>query len=94
MSRLGAPYDNAVMESFYKTLKTELLTGKRFESRHEAEKAIFEYIEMFYNTKRMHSARKYLCPREYEMKYTGLKGLISVSRKPWEVQHIRLPSIK
>ena len=40
------------------------------ENLHEAQKAVFEYIEMFYNTKRMHSALDYLSPREYEMKYT------------------------
>jgi len=70
MSRLGDPYDNAVMESFYKTLKSELLAGGKFVSAHEAEKAVFEYIEMFYNTKRMHSALGYLTPREYEHRYT------------------------
>ena len=70
MSRLGDPYDNAVMESFYKTLKTELLTEKKFNNAHEAEKAVFEYIEMFYNTKRMHSALGYLSPKAYENQYT------------------------
>lgn len=50
MSRLGDPYNNALMESFYKTLKSELLAGGKFVSAHEAEKAVFEYIEMFYNT--------------------------------------------
>jgi len=51
MSRLGDPYDNAVMESFYKTLKRELMPETRkFTSEKEARNAIFEYIEMFYNT--------------------------------------------
>jgi putative transposase len=58
------------MESFYKTLKTELLTEKRFTNAHEVQKAVFEYIEMFYNTKRMHSALGYLSPKEYENRYT------------------------
>jgi putative transposase len=70
MSRLGDPYDNAVMEAFYKTLKTELLAGGKFAGVREAENAVFEYIEMFYNTKRMHSALGYLTPKEYEHCHT------------------------
>lgn len=71
MSRLGDPYDNAVMESFYKTLKRELLPAtKRFGDAEEAQKAIFEYIEMFYNTKRMHSALGYMSPVEYEKQHS------------------------
>jgi putative transposase len=70
MFRLGNPYDNAVMESFYKTLKSELLAGGKFVSAHEAEKAVFEYIEMFYNTKSMHTSLGYLTSREYEDCYT------------------------
>jgi len=67
MSRLGDPYDNAVMESFYKTLKRELMPETRmFTSEKDARNAIFEYIEMFYNTKRMHSALGYMSPMEYE----------------------------
>ncbi|MBO8164933.1 MAG: DDE-type integrase/transposase/recombinase [Brevibacillus sp.] len=53
MSRLGDPYDNAVMESFYKTLKRERMPETRkFTNEKEARNAVFEYIEMFYNTKR------------------------------------------
>ncbi len=66
MSRLGDPYDNAVMESFYKTLKTELMAGERFTNMRQAQNAIFESIEMFYNTKRMHSSLGYMTPVEYE----------------------------
>lgn len=67
MSRLGDPYDNAVIESFYKTLKRELMPEtRRFSSEKEARNAIFEYIEMFYNTKRMHSTLGYMSPVEYE----------------------------
>jgi len=58
------------MESCYKTLKTELMADQQFENAHEARKAIFEYNEMFYNSKRMHLALGYLSPREYEMNYT------------------------
>ncbi|MCY9669554.1 IS3 family transposase [Paenibacillus alginolyticus] len=67
MSRRGNPYDNAVMESFYKTLKRELMHDTKFGNAEEAKRAIFEYIEMFYNTKRMHSALGYKTPVEYEL---------------------------
>ncbi len=67
MSRGGNPYDNAVVESFNKSLKTELVDKKHpFETRELARKAIFEYIEMFYNPKRLHSALGYKSPIEFE----------------------------
>ena len=53
MSRPGNPYDNALMESFYKSLKSALLIDGRFETMEKSKNAIFEYIEMFYNTKRL-----------------------------------------
>ncbi len=71
MSRLGDPYDNAVMESFYKTLKRELMPETRkFTNEKEARNAVFEYIEIFYNTKRMHSALGYMSPVEYEKQHS------------------------
>jgi len=66
VSRPGNPYDNAFMESFYRTLKTELLQGKRFNYKEEAERKIFEYIEIYYNRKRMHSSIGYKSPEAYE----------------------------
>jgi len=54
MSRKGNCWDNAVAESFFKTLKTELIYHNRYETRHQAELAVFEYIETFYNTTRRH----------------------------------------
>lgn len=66
MSRRGNPYDNAAMESFFKTLKTELVHRRRFATREEAKAAIVEYIETFYNCRRRHSALGYLSPAEYE----------------------------
>jgi len=51
MSRPGNPYDNAFVESFYRTLKTELIQGRRFLDKEEAERRIFEYIEIYYNRK-------------------------------------------
>ena len=60
MSRGGNPWDNAVVEAFNKSLKTELVDKKHpFETREIARKAIFEYIEMFYNPMRLHSALGY-----------------------------------
>lgn len=61
-------YDNAFAESFFGTLKTELIRGKTFESRAAAEAAIFEYIEVFYNKVRIHSALDYQSPETFERK--------------------------
>ena len=66
MSRKGNCWDNAVSESFFHTLKTELTHHEQFKTREEAKQAIFEYIEIYYNRKRMHSANDYLSPVEYE----------------------------
>ena len=62
MSRKGNCYDNAPMESFWGKLKTEWLYGRKFKTRQEAKKAIFEYIELFYNRRRLHSANAYEPP--------------------------------
>jgi len=66
MSRKGNCWDNAVMESFYRTLKVELIYLKRYETRIEAQRDIFEYIEIFYNRERLHSSLGYNSPEEYE----------------------------
>ena len=66
MSRTGNCYDNAVMESFFGTLKTEMIHHETYESRAAAHQALFEYIEVFYNRKRRHSALGYRSPMEYE----------------------------
>ena len=66
MSRKGNCWDNAVMESFFSTLKTELISHRTFATREEAKSAIFEYIEVFYNRQRRHSALGYLSPVEYQ----------------------------
>lgn len=67
MSRSGCCYDNAAMESFFHTLKVELVGGRAFESRDHARAAIFEYIEVFYNRRRRHSAIGYLSPEAFEL---------------------------
>lgn len=69
MSRKGNCYDNAFAESFFHTLKNEL-TEKMFTTKEEARKSIFEYIEGWYNTKRLHSSLGYLSPREYAEQYS------------------------
>ncbi len=62
MSRKGNCYDNAPMESFWGSLKTELIHHQNFATRAEAESAIREYIEVFYNRQRRHSRLGYLAP--------------------------------
>ena len=57
------------MESFFGTLKTELIYGTRFRTRAEASQAIFEYIEVFYNRIRLYSALGYMSPLEYEQAF-------------------------
>jgi len=68
MSRKGNCWDNAVAESFFGTIKTEMLFHRRYLTRKEVRKDIVDYIEMFYNRKRMHSANNYLSPVDYEEK--------------------------
>lgn len=66
MSRRANCWDNAVAESFFKSLKTECVYGVRFENQREAAMAIFEYIEVFYNRKRLHSSLGYRTPKQME----------------------------
>lgn len=68
MSRKGDCWDNAVSESFFHSLKTELVHHERFRTRAEANQAIFEYIEVFYNRQRLHSTNGYMSPVNYELK--------------------------
>ena len=66
MSRKGDCWDNAVAESFFGVLKTELVYHERYEDHQDTLHSIFEYIEVFYNRQRRHSTIGYLCPSEYE----------------------------
>ncbi len=68
MSRKGNCYDNAFVESFFRTLKVELVYNRKFETRQEAKAAIFEFIEVWYNRQRLHSSLDYVTPIEYETK--------------------------
>jgi len=71
MSRAGDCYDNAITETFFGTLKTELIYFEEYFLRDEARRSIFEYIEVFYNRQRRHSALGYMTPAEFEK--IGLK---------------------
>jgi transposase InsO family protein len=66
MSRKGNCYDNAVKESFFHTLKTELCDRQHYRTRDEARASVFEYIEVFYNRQRLHSTLDYCSPEEFE----------------------------
>lgn len=66
MSRKGNCWDNAVAESFFHTLKTELIYDEIYETKAQANQSIFEYIEVYYNKQRIHSANNYLSPVEFE----------------------------
>ncbi len=69
MSRKGNCWDNAVTESFFSLLKNELIHHERFRTRQEAKDKLFDYIEVFYNRMRIHSAIEYFAPAEYEARY-------------------------
>ena len=68
MSRKGDCWDNAVAESFFKTIKSEMVNWYNFKTRAKAEIRIFEYIEIFYNKHRLHSSNGYMSPVDYERK--------------------------
>lgn len=69
MGRVGDAYDNAMMEAFWGRMQTELLNRRRWRTRLELANAIFEYVEIFHNRKRRHSALGMLTPNEYETLY-------------------------
>lgn len=69
MSGKGNCYDNAVAESFFKTIKVELINWETYYSRTQARTSIFEYIEAYYNKERRHSALNYLSPNDFEVNY-------------------------
>jgi transposase InsO family protein len=66
MSGKGDCYDNAMMESFWSTLKTELVHLERYATRQQARQSIFDYIETFYNRRRLHSSLGYVSPETFE----------------------------
>ena len=66
MSRAGNVWDNAAMESFFSSLKTERTARKTYRTRDQAKADVFEYIERFYNPRRRHSTLGYVSPIEFE----------------------------
>jgi transposase InsO family protein len=68
MSRRGDCWDNAVAESFFASLKIELVYQVQWQTRAQARTAIFEYLELFYNRRRRHSSLGYLSPMEFEQR--------------------------
>jgi transposase InsO family protein len=77
MSGKGNCYDNAVTETVFKTLKTEWIYGTSFADQHELRGSLFEYIELFYNRKRLHSALGYLTPAGFMRQYYQQQPLAS-----------------
>jgi transposase InsO family protein len=71
MSRKGNCYDNAPAESFFSSLKREFTNHQTFKSLEQARSALFEYIEIFYNRKRLHSAIQYMTPIQYEEEFAA-----------------------
>lgn len=69
MSNRGNCYDNAITETFFRSLKTEFVFHYNFKTRIEAELVLFKYIELFYNRERIHSSLNYLTPMQYETMY-------------------------
>ena len=90
MSAQGYCYDNAVMESFYHTLKMEHVYLRKYRSRPEAMLSIFEYIEVFYNRQRSHSFLNYLSPEEFERQNQHLFQIIN----PQSRVKLALPAIE
>ena len=72
--RKGNCWDNAVAESFFKTLKSELIYHDTYKTIEQAKTAVFEYIEIWYDRKRLHSALGYKTPVEIESEFRQLKN--------------------
>jgi len=82
MSALGNCYDNAKAEAFFSTLKTECFPlSNCFQSKAQARSTIFEYIEVYYNNQRLHSALGYKSPRQYESRYQPEKEPLFLKKK-------------
>ena len=73
MSRKGDCWDNAVVESFFGSLKQERVHWRNYQTRYEAQQDILEYIAMFYNKRRLHSYLGYMSPNDYEQQLLGMK---------------------
>lgn len=72
MSRKGNCWDNAVMERFFGSLKSERIQNKKYQTREQAKADVIDYIEMFYNAERLHSTLGYLAPNQFENRHLSL----------------------
>jgi len=77
MSRKGNCWDNAVAESFFHTIKTQLIYHRQFREKDETEQALFSYIEIYYNRRRRHSTNGYQSPAKYEFEWGKMKMLLN-----------------
>jgi len=77
MGTVGDALDNAMAESFFATLQTELLDRRAWSTRQQLRSQVFEYIEVFYNRRRRHSALAYLSPDAHEQKWYSEKLAVS-----------------
>jgi len=73
MSRKGDCWDNAVVESFFGSLKQEQVQWQHYQTRYEAQQDILQYITMFYNSQRLHSYLDYMSPCDYEQQLLKMK---------------------
>lgn len=73
MSRKGNCWDNAVAESFFHTVKTQLIHHRKFQTVQETEQALFNYIEVYYNRRRKHSTNGQKSPAQYEQEWRNEK---------------------
>ena len=80
MSRKGNCWDNAVAESFFATVKTELVHRRRFATRAEARDAIFDFVEVFYNRRRRHSTLGYVSPVDFEKNFVETKMSVEYNK--------------
>ena len=74
MGTVGDAYDNALVESFWATLQTELLDRQKWTTRSQLRAAVFDYIEVFYNRKRLHSSLGYKSPVEFETEWAATQA--------------------
>lgn len=74
MSRKGNPYDNACTESFFATLKKEWIYHRKYKTKADLDNSLFEYIELFYNRKRLHSSLENMTPKEYYHRYKSVEA--------------------
>jgi putative transposase len=82
MSRKGNPFDNAMAENFFSCIKCEMIYLNRFQTRHEADIAVFGYIEGFYNRRRRHSALGRISPAEFRKRWEGKTRVCNITLNP------------